>query len=206
MARGQMSEAVVDRRTSTPELMLGTHRSEVAVEAGTPLPYLPGRQRGHRWSHEKMSQLLPRIVHDSSLSCLASTSFSKFGVQHARARTHTNQKVFLLSRRKGGSKGTNEYFTGKGRRRQLSRYLMTMSVESSIREKSALSGSVPKGKHFFLLENLVEKSSLCFHVRASLRETHAHTHSDTRTQPCACTRTLTRSCTRPHACRSISDR
>lgn len=175
----------------------------MAVEAGTPLPYLPWRQRGHRWSHEKMSQLLPRIVHDSFLSCLASTSFSKFGVQHARAQI---RKSFSYRGEKVGSKGTNEYFTGKGRRRQLSRHLMTTSVESSIQEKSALSGSVPKRETIFLLENLVEKSSLCFHVQASLRETHAHTHSDTRTQPSACTRTLTRSCTRPHACRSISDR
>lgn len=150
MARGQMSEAVVDRRTSTPELMLGTHRSEVAVEAGTPLPYLPLRQRGHRWSHEKMSQLLPRIVHDSSLSCLASTSFSKFGVQHARTRTHTNQKVFLssLSRRKGGVEGHKRIFHRKGRRRQLSRHLMTtwsLQYEKSQRSRVQFL----RGKHFF---------------------------------------------------------
>lgn len=140
--------------------------------------------------------------------CLASHqlhSASLVSSTHAHARTQI-RKCFSYRGEKVGSKGTNEYFTGKGRRRQLSRHLMTTSVESSIREKSALSGSVPKRETFFLLENLVEKSSLSFHVRASLRETHAHTHSDTRTQPSACTRTLTRSCTRPHACRSISDR
>lgn len=53
---------------------------------------------------------------------------------------------------------------------------MTTSVESSIREKSALSGSVPKRETFFLLENLVEQIQFVFpYMSVVERNARAHT-------------------------------